>query len=325
MKLLSLGKKVSAALLLTVCSAAAAGSFPDKPLTILVGFPPGQATDILARMVADTMSKSMGQPVIVENKPGQSGGIAVATLKRARPDGYTMMLSAAAAIVINPHVYKDLPYDSLSDLTPIGLAGDLPLVLAANPATPYDTITDFVKYAKAHPGEVNFSSSGTGTVNHLSMTALGQQAGIDIVHVPYQGSVKAMTDLAAGNVSVGLETVAGSKPLVDGGKLKIIGISSKELTQYYPDAPLFADQGFGDLKANAWIGMFYPKGTPSELAIRINKELQKAISDPGILDRMKGIGIVPMTSESPGEFADMVRSDYEEWGTIASDAGIEQL
>lgn len=298
----------------------AKAAYPDKPVKILVGFPAGQATDSVARLVAERLSQSMSQSFIVENRPGQGGSLALAQLARAAPDGYQMMLSATASLVTNPHLYKSVGYDTLKDFEPIGLVVDLPLVLVATSQAPFDTPNEFFTYAKAHPDKLNFSSSGNGTLSHLAMELLQRDKSISLMHVPYKGSPRAMVDLVAGNVSVGFDTIAVTKPLIDAKRLKLLAVAMPERMALLPDTPTMIESGVPNFVASAWLGMLFPKGTPTEIVNKVNKELQLILEDSKIQSALQSIGAVPRAS-SVEEFAKLLKSDYLKWGEIVRESG----
>lgn len=300
--------------------AAAKSTYPDKPVKLLVGFPAGQATDSVARLIADRLSQSLSQSFIVENRPGQGGSLALAQLAKAAPDGYQMMLSATASLVTNPHLYKAVGYDTLKDFEPIGTVADLPLVLVATLQAPFSTPQEFFSYAKAHPDQLNFSSSGNGTLSHLAMELLQREKGISLTHVPYKGSPRAMVDLVAGNVSVGLDTVAVTKPLVDSGRLKLLAVAMPERMALFPNTPTMIESGVPNFVASAWLGLLFPKGTPSEIVNKINKELRAILADPKTQQSLLAIGAIPRPS-SVQEFADLLKSEYAKWGEVVRASG----
>ncbi|HUH59343.1 MAG TPA: tripartite tricarboxylate transporter substrate binding protein [Candidimonas sp.] len=309
-------------LLIGACASVAHASptYPDKPLKILVGFPAGQATDSVARLVAERLSRALSQPVIVENRPGQGGSLALAQLAKASPDGYQMMLSATASLVTNPHLYKNVGYDTLKDFEPVGLIADLPLVLVATSAAPFNTPQEFLAYAQANPGKLNYSSSGNGTLSHLAMELLQREKGISLTHVPYKGSPRAMVDLAAGNVSVGFDTVAVTKALIDAKRLKLLAVALPERMALLPGTPTMIESGVPDFVASAWLGMVFPKGTPTDIVNKMNAELGKVIAQPDIQKSLQAMGAIPLSS-SVAEFAALLKSDYAKWGAIVRESG----
>jgi tripartite-type tricarboxylate transporter receptor subunit TctC len=222
---------------------------------ILVGFPPGQATDLVARLLAERLGPSLGETVIVENRPGQGGSIALASLSQSPANGHTMVLAPLASLVVNPHMYKSVGYDTLRDLAPVALVADLPLVLVVNPALPAKTVAELVAYAKANPDKLAHPSSGNGTLSHLGMEVFKQRAGITILHVPYRGSVPAMTDLMTGIVGVAMDTVAVTEPFIRANKMRLIASAYSKRVAAFPDTPTVAEQGFPEVDLSAWLGI----------------------------------------------------------------------
>lgn len=286
---------------------------------ILVGFPPGQATDIVARLLADRVSRSMGQPVVVENRPGQGGSVALAALSKAAPDGYTFVLSATASLVANPHLYKSVGYDSLNDFVPAGLVADLPLVLVANSAAPFNTVSELIVYAKSKPGKLSYSSAGNGTLSHLVMEIFKRDAGVFMVHIPYSGSVRAMTDMVAGNVSLGFDTVAVTLPLVEAKRLKVLAVASEKPLSQFTNSPTMSKAGMTGFTASPWLALMAPKGTPVDILQRWNDEIRKALNDPAMQKSMSAIGAIPRIS-SAADAANFVRTEYAKWGETVRDS-----
>jgi tripartite-type tricarboxylate transporter receptor subunit TctC len=313
-------KWLSACALTMAAVTQAWAAYPAKPVTMIIGYPPGQATDIVGRLVADKLAQRLGQPFIVENKPGQGASLALAQLTKEKPDGYTMVLSATAAYVTNPHLYKSVGYDTLKDFQPIGTLIDFPLVLVARPNAPFQDFNGFVKYAKEHPGALNHTSSGSGTLSHLGMELLQRETGIDLVHVPYKGSARAMTDIAAGTVDVGIETVTVTKPFIDSGRLKLLAVTVPNRLEVLPNTPTLNELGVKDFNVAAWLGMVFPAGTPPEYAKTINDELQSILKDPQVAAQLKSLGALPRPSTTQ-EFADLLKREYTIWGEIVEESG----
>jgi tripartite-type tricarboxylate transporter receptor subunit TctC len=307
-------------LAMTFTLAGAQPGYPDKPIKLIVGFPPGQATDIMARLVADRISRATGQPLIVENRPGQGGSIGLAALAKAPPDGYTIMLTATASMATNPHLYKNIGYDALKDFAPVSRVAEVPLVLVANPAAPFGTVAELIAYAKANPGKLSYSSTGNGTLSHLAMELFKQQAGVSLAHIPYQGSVRAMTDLVAGNVLLGFDTVTVTAPQIASGKVKALGVASAARMPTLAQAPTMTEAGLPGFVASPWVGFVFPKGTPADIVARMNAEIRKAVDDPGVQKTLRDIGAIAHT-DTPEEFAQVIRADYDKWGRLVHDSG----
>ena len=315
-----LAKYMTAGILAMIASSPAWAAYPDKPVTMIIGYPPGQATDIVGRLVAEKLAQKLGQPFIVENKPGQGASLALAQLTKAQPDGYTMVLSATAAYVTNPHLYKSVGYDTLKDFKPIGTLIDFPLVMVARPDAPFDDFKGFLKYAKAHPGELDHTSSGSGTLSHLGMELLQRETGTKLVHVPYKGSARAMTDIAAGNVDVGIETVTVTRPFIDSGRLKLLAVTVPERLKLFPNTPALDELGVKGFDVAAWLGMVFPAGTPDACVEVINDQLQAILRDPEVATKLESLGALPRPS-TPEAFADLLKREYATWGEIVKQSG----
>jgi tripartite-type tricarboxylate transporter receptor subunit TctC len=294
--------------------------YPDRPIKLIVGFPAGQATDTLARLVGERLSKALGQPIVVDNRPGQAGSIALATLAKAPGDGYTLMLSATAALVINPHLYRSVGYDPFTDFVPVGLVADAPLTLVANPQAPFNTISEFIAYSKAHPGELSYASTGNGTVSHLAMELFKQEANISLTHVPYPGSTKAITDLIAGNITVGFDTASVTAPQVASKRLKAIAVGSSKPLAAFPGVPTVSESGLPNFVASPWIGMIAPKGTPPNIVEKVGRALSTIVSDPEMAKSILSVGMVSRQG-SREEFGKLMQADFERWGALVKTSG----
>jgi tripartite-type tricarboxylate transporter receptor subunit TctC len=295
---------------------------PGGITRILVGFPPGQATDQVARMVAERLSGTLGWQFIVENKPGQGGSIVLSQLARSPADGTVVTLSALAAYSVNPYLYTTLQYDSVRDFDPISLVADLPLALVVHPSVPAKTLKELVDYAKANPDKLSHMSAGNGTLSHLMMEDFKQRAGIRVLHVPYKGSPPAMLDLIAGTVQVGLDTVTVTQPHVRAERLRLIAAGTRERLPAFPDTPTIAESGYPGFEAVAWIALSAPKGTPRALRDRINAEVGRALADPEFTGRMRAIGAQPRPSTVDG-FGSFLAAEQARWKTLVERSGVK--
>jgi len=293
-----------------------------KTTRILVGFPPGQATDLVARMLAERLTAALGHPVLVENLPGQGGSIALTRLAKAPADGSLMSLSALAAYVVNPYLYKNVQYDSLRDFDPVILAAEVPLMLVVHPSVPAATLKELIDYARANPEKLSHCSSGNGTLSHLLMEDLKQRAGVRILHVPYQGSPRAVADLVAGTVQAGLDTVTVLAPQVRAGKLKMIAVGSRARLAAFPDAPTIAESGYAGFEAVAWLALTAPTGTPRELRERVNAEVNKALRDISFTEKLVAIGAVTRGG-SIDDLTAFLRSEQRRWKEMVERSGIK--
>lgn len=308
------------ALLLASSLAAATAQPQNRPIRMLVGFPPGQATDSIARVLARRLSTELGQPVVVDNKPGQGGSLALAELARSPSDGSVITLSALASYAINPHLYKSVPYDSLRDLAPVALVGEIPVVLVTSTLLEARTFEEFLAYVRANPGKLSHSSSGNGTVSHLGMQELKRRAELDILHVPYQGSARAMSDLVANQVQVGLDSVAATKALIDAKRLNILAVASPRRLSMFPDVPTIAELGFPGFAVSAWTGVSLPAAAPMEVRKRLNQAIVRIVDSPEFAAELQQLGATTRSS-SIEEFEAFLRSEYERWGAAVKASG----
>jgi tripartite-type tricarboxylate transporter receptor subunit TctC len=293
-----------------------------KITRIVVGFPAGQATDQVARLLAERLQAELGQTFVIENKPGQGGSLALGQLAKSPADGSMLSLSALAAYVVNPALYKNVSYDSTKDFEPIALVADLPLVLVVNPSVPAKTLKELVEYAKANPEKLSHSSSGNGTLSHLLMEDLKRRSGMRILHVPYQGSARAMVDLIAGNVQVGLDTATVALPQVKAGKLGLIAVGSSKRLPEFPDTPTIAELGYPDFEAVAWIGLTAPAGMPLDARERIHTVVNTALLAPDFAEKMRVMGAQPRPM-SIDEFAAFMRREKKRWKDIVEQSGVK--
>jgi tripartite-type tricarboxylate transporter receptor subunit TctC len=287
---------------------------------IIVGFPPGQATDLVARLIADRLGPLLEETVIVENRPGQGASFALSILAKQPADGHTMVLAPLASLVSNPHLYKHIGYDTLKDFAPVALVADLPLLLVVNPSLPVKTVQELISYAKAHPDKLAHSSSGNGTLSHLGMVDFQQRAGIKMLHVPYKGSMAAMTDLIAGRVNVAMDTVTVTQPFIRDGRMRLIASASAKRVAAFPDTPTVAEQGLPGFGVSAWIGMVVPAGTPKARIDRLAAAIGKIVQSPEIEEKFAKLGVTTR-SAGPKEFRSFLASEYQRWGDIVKASG----
>jgi tripartite-type tricarboxylate transporter receptor subunit TctC len=300
---------------------AAAQKFPDRPIRFVVPFPPGGSTDVAARLLADKLTASLGQQVIVDNRAGANGAIGTAEVARASPDGY-MILFAADPVTTLHLVVKNLPFDMLRDFVPITQVTTQPLAVAVHASVPAQTIGQFIAYARANPGKLSFAHSGTGSGQHLSGELLKRMAGIDMVHVPYKGGGPAVQDLVAGQVPVG---VLGSTPLIPhhkAGRIRILAFTSLERFAPMPDIPTLHEAGLTGFATSQWLGLLAPRGTRDEVIQKFHLETAKTLALPEVRERLAQAALQPVGS-TPREFAAVIRADVERWGRLAHELGIQ--
>jgi len=313
-------KRLACCLALACLASAQANAQPQKTLRVLVGFPAGQTTDIVARVVAERLAQVLGHPVIVENRPGQGGSLALGLAAKAPPDGSVMTISALAAYVANPHLYKNVAYDTLKDFDPVALIVDIPLVLVTHPSLPATTVAELIAHARANPDKLTHSSSGNGTISHLAMEDFKRRAGVKIVHVPYQGSVKAMIDVIAGNVQVAMDAVAVTQAHIRAGKMRLLAVGTSRRMSVFPGTPTIAELGFPGFEAVAWVGAALPAGSPKELRDRLSTEILKIVRSPEFEQRMTTLGMVTRPLGS-SEFGAFLGSEHERWGRLVRESG----
>jgi tripartite-type tricarboxylate transporter receptor subunit TctC len=311
----------------TFCCAIAAlpftstAAFAQKDLgKLVVGYPPGQSVDLVARALADRLGPALGRTLIVENMPGLSGSVALAAVTRMPADGSVMTLSASAAIAGNPFLYKNVRYDSVKDFEPIGLIYDAPLVLMVNSALPIHSLKDLIAYIKANPGKVNYSSPGNGSVSHLAMSELMRRASIQMTHVPYQGAARSLTDLAAGEVQVSFDAFAGAQPFLAGGKVRSIAVSSLERLSVLPTVPTVAESGLADFDLVPWVGLLAPGGTPKAVVDKVSEELARIVRSQDFSNRIVAMGGRPRSSTA-AEFRSFVRGEMDRWEAVVKGSG----
>jgi len=296
-------------------------NFPEKNVTIIVGFPPGTATDTVARIMAERFAAKFGKPFIIDNKPGQGGSLGAGVAAAAAPDGHTLLLSATAPFATNPHLYSKLNYDSRKSFSPIGLVTWLPYVMVTNPKSGINSLQDLIEKAKAEPDKYTYASIGNGATTHLMMSMFCSQAGIKMVHVPYKGSSQSQTDVIAGQVDVTFDTVLTLQPHIKAGKLKALATGGLTRTSFLPDVPTVDEQGFKGFNDGAWLGLFAPAGTPKAIVERLHKELNITMQDPDVIKKLQGLGSETLLSKNPAEFEEFIQSEYVKWGQRVKESG----
>ena len=292
---------------------AQAQNYPNRPIRIVVPYPAGGGLDLIARAIGNQLTQRWGQPVIVENKPGSGTIVAAEGVARSVPDGYTLMLTTDATLTINPHLYAKLPYDPVKDFTPVTQLVLLNQMLLANVGVPANTLRELIAYAKANPGRLNYASYGVGSQPHLAMEMLKNQAGIDIVHVPYKGIPQAVPAAIAGEVQLTFSGAASSIAHIRGGRLKPLAIGGKTRLSLLPDVPTFAESGYPEIPSNAWFGLFAPAGTPRDIVMKLHGEITRMLKEPEFNQKevvAKGYELVASTPEEFTAFlaADSVRN-----------------
>ena len=308
-------------IVLAVPLIAQAQSWPQKPVKVIVPFPPGGVTDAIARITADWLTQRLGQPVVPENRPGASGAIAAELVARADADGYTLLSAATPQLAIVPHVQK-INYDPLKDFAPISIVGTNAFALGCNDRTPVRTLRELVEYSKARPGQLNFASPGTGSVGHLTMALFLARADLKMEAVIYKGGGPAMADVIAGHVNCYFGNYNELLPHASGGKVRLLATSGEKRARQMPDVPTVAEQGYTGFRTETWNGYVAPGGTPREVVERIAREIAAGCKDATFAARLDKIGVDPVCS-TPAQFAQAIRSDLTLWKEAVQAAGVK--
>jgi len=307
---------------LLVAGAAWAQAYPSRPVRIVVPWPPGQATDIAARVVAEKLQQQLGQPFVADNRPGAGGSIGTDAVAKAAPDGYTLLAASSGPISIMPNLQK-VPYDPLKDLQPVSLIAMAPFALVTHPSFPAKNAAEFVALVRANPDKYTFSSSGTGATAHLVSELFNSMAGLKARHVPYKGSAPALSDLMGGQIDYTLETVASLAGHIKAGRLNALGVTSGKRTAALPDVPTLAEAAnIPGYDIGAWIGYAAPPGTPKDVATRLASEIAKAMQAPDLKERYLSLGMDPAFS-TPDEMAAFLRNEQARYGAIIKNANIK--
>lgn len=311
---------VGASCLAAFAQSGAAG-FPARPLNIVVPFPPGGATDLMARTLGQRFTKAWGQPVTVENKPGAGGMIAASQVLKAPADGHTLFFGASAQLAVNQSLYKNVPYEVARDFAPIGLVGSVPNILVAHPSTGFSGLADLIKAAKQRPGKLEYASPGSGSTAHLAMELFKGDAQVDILHVPYKGAAGAVTDVLGNQVPMLIVSMPSVISHVRSGRLLALGVTSAQRSPALPDVPTFAELMPG-FEATGWYGLLAPTGTSAGTLAMIHAEIQGALQDPAVKVAFAEHGLSVLGGSS-SEFATYIRSESKKWAAVISKAGIK--
>src|SRR5688500_8415740 len=302
--------------------ATAHAQYPDRPIKLVVPFAPGGVTDTSGRVVAEALSKRLGQSIVVENKAGASGNIGAQQVAGSAPDGYTLLLGFDGSIVINPHVFANFPIDVQKDLAPVGKIGDAALIIVAHPSFPARTLPALIEHAKRDPKGVSYGTSGVGGTPHIAGELLKQRTGANLTHVPYKGGGQALTDVVGGSIPLVYTAVAGAHGFVRNGKLRALGVSSAKRSSALPDVPTFSEAGVPDFVVDSWVGLLAPAGLPPAIATRLNTELNAVLNDPEAREKLRVLGI-EATPGTAAQFRDEMARDLARYGPVVKAAGIK--
>ena len=302
-------------------TAPAGETYPSKTIKYVVPYPPGGFNDTLGRIFAQKLQDAWGVPVVVENRPGGGTLIGTEAVAKAAPDGYTL-LGVAFPFGANPSIYKNLPYDTVKDFTPLVFAGQTPNLLVVKPSLPITSVKELIDYANKNPGKVSYGSTGIGSSNHLSMELFKSLAGIDIVHVPYKGSAPMVNDMLGGHIDVAFDNTPNVLPQVNAGKLRALGVSSKTRSALAPDVPAVADAGVPGYEVNVWFGVVGPAGMPEAIVRKLNTEFNTILSQDDVKRRFLDQGVEPVGG-TPAQFADQIKAEIRKWAEVVKEAGIK--
>jgi len=305
---------------LAAIAGAQAPAYPTKPIRLVVPFPAGGATDILAREVAKHLTDAWGQSVVVDNRPGAGGNIGSELVAKAAPDGYTLEMGTVGTHAINASLYSKMPYDHVRDFVPVILVAGVPNVLEVNPALPVNSVQELIAYAKANPGKLNFASSGSGTSIHLSGELFKVMAGVQMTHVPYKGSAPALQDLIGGQVQLMFDNLPPSLPQIKAGKLRALAVTSAARAPALPDTPTVAEAGLPGFEASSWFGVLAPAGTPPEIVNKLNAEIAKWLASPGAKEKLANVG-ANIAGGTPEDFARHIQAETTKWAKVVKESG----
>jgi tripartite-type tricarboxylate transporter receptor subunit TctC len=304
----------------TAAAPALAQTYPAKPIRIVVSTSAGGVTDLSARVLGHYITTKTGQPVVIDNRAGAGGNIAMDAVAKAAPDGYTLGVANTGNIVINPYLYRHMPYDPLTELVPVAPIGVVPLFLVVNGKVPARTLQEFVAYAKKE--KISYGSAGVGTTPHLAADAFVRRAGLDIVHVPYRGSAPATTDVISGNIPMTFVSMGPHIEFVRQGTIRVLAVATPKRMPYFPDVPTFAEQGFPGFEASTWFALFAPRGTPKEIVDQLNGYVRALYDDPASKSRLEANFVDPMIMTAD-EFGALVKADAGRWEKIVKEAGVK--
>ncbi|HEX2566325.1 MAG TPA: tripartite tricarboxylate transporter substrate binding protein [Burkholderiales bacterium] len=306
--------------LLVALAASAADAFPDKPVRFVVGFTPGGPSDILARALGDKLAAQLGQPVVVENRPGAGGNIAAEAVARSAPDGHTWLLGNNSILATNQALYRRLSYDPAKDFAPVALVAIQPNILVVHPAVPARSVTELIAYARQHPGKLNYASSGSGAAAHLAAELFKAMTGVDMVHVPYKGAQPALTDVLSGQDQLMFATSASVLPFIKAGRLRALAVTTPQRSPALPDLPTVSESGVPGFEATTWHGVVVPAATPAAVVAKLNEDINRALNDAQLRERLGALG-AEVAGGSSAAFADYIAREIPKWTRVVKDSG----
>ena len=315
-------KRLVALAVALIVAAPALAQYPDRPIRLVVPFAAGGVTDTSGRVVAEALSRRLGQPIVVENKPGASGNIGTQLVVNAPPDGYTLVLGFDGTLVINPHVFPNFPFDVMTELAPVGKIGDATLIIVAHPSFPAKTLQELIAYSKTQPNGLSYGTSGVGGTPHIAGELLKLRTGANLTHIPYKGGGQAMTDALGGNIPIVFTAIAGAITHVKAGRLVPIAVSSAKRSPSMPDVPTFIESGVPDFESSAWVAILAPAKTPRAIVEKLNRELNAVLASPEMVEKLATLGIVA-TPGSPEELGEQMRIDLAKYGKVVKAANIK--
>ena len=305
-----------------IAPAQAQDAYPNRPLRLIVPFPPGGSADILARAIGQKLAEGLGQPVVIDNRPGAGTAIGAEATAKAAPDGYTIMIGTVSSHAINPSLNAKLAYDPVRDFTPVSLVASIPFALLVHPSVPVKSVQELIVLARARPGQLNFSSAGSGTSNHLAGELFRSMAGIDIAHIPYKGSAPALTDMLSGQVNLMFDLVLTAAPHVKSGAARALAVTGRERSAVLPGVPTVAEAGLPGYEVSAWFGIFAPAGIPAPALARLNAEIVRIMQLQDVRDRLASLGADALSS-TPEQFAAYVKDELVKWSRVVKAAGMK--
>jgi tripartite-type tricarboxylate transporter receptor subunit TctC len=312
--------KILCITLLALAAGSALAAYPDRPVRLIVPFPPGGPTDIVARPLAQNLSENLGQQVIVDNRGGAGGNIGAAAVMKSAADGYTLLMGTVGTHAINASLYKKLTFDPVKDFAPVSLVAQAAVVLVVHPSVPAKTLREFIALAKSKPGQITFGSAGSGSPGHLTGELFKDMTGLDLVHVPYQGSAPAISDLLGGQIHAMFDPIQATLSHVKAGKLRLLGVSSSKRSSAFPDVPTIAEAGVPGFETTAWWAVFAPAGTPKEIITRLNTEIVKIMRSPDTKERLRQLDIEPIGS-TPDQLVAFMKIETAKWSRAVKFSG----